>query len=465
VPPRAPVRASRALLATLLLAACNEGITAPSSAEELVVIAGGTDPAGRVILESADRFDTVMVRVLDASARPVPNVAVTWSTDDPDALVTPLDDASDADGVVRAEWRLSGAPGTWKLRAVASAGVEAEAAFTITSWSVQHAVFINGRTCVQSHDDRLWCRADDLAPLELQLGGATIRSLDGTWGTRRSTLCIITNAGVVQCADNAAETLVFVDVPGQVTSFASIALGASSETFCALDEAGRAWCWGRYFLGDGAYHATPREEMLPVVQPDDVTFTALAVNGGNGCALDSTGMPWCWGYSHYGVTGVAGGPSANVPRAVAVPAPLVTIEVPAHSGSACGLTADRRAICWGNGLGFGALGHQEPPRVLAGVGDALGLVPLPDGYIARRVKGELMGWGTFYFGHSNGIGGPGPLPASTLLRARAISRGLGLPGRTCFDDAFGNGTVCAPTRDLASTTANPILWIGLQPPD
>ncbi len=102
---------------------------------------------------------------------------------------------------------------------------------------------------------------------------------------------------------------------------------------------------------------------------------------------------------------------------------------------------------------------------LPGANDAVTLVPMPDGYVAMRVKGELMGWGVFYFGHSDGPGQAGALPAASAIRVRAVSRGLGLEGRTCIDEAAGKGTVCAPTRDLGSTTfASPVLWIGLVPP-
>ena len=69
------------------------------------------------------------------------------------------------------------------------------------------------------------------------------------------------------------------------------------------------------------------------------SFTALAVGSGLACALDSDGLPRCWG-------------------AGAVPAParrLTSIDV---GGSfACGLTDDARIVCWGEDF----KGMSTPP--------------------------------------------------------------------------------------------------------
>jgi hypothetical protein len=423
-----------------------------------------------VILASADRIDTVTLRVADAADTPLPNVALTWTSDDPDAVVTPLDAATNAQGIVRAEWRLSGAPGTWKLRAEAPNGRAAEAEFTVTSWSVKQAVYIAGRTCVQSHQDQLWCRASDLAPLELQLGGATIRALDGSFGGSPDLLCAIVSPGDIQCAEvpeQPALPLDFRTVPGQATNFRSLHLSAGSSTYCALDDAGQAWCWGRYFLGDGPYRTDARESVGRVTQEEGVVFTTMSVDYDNGCALDTTGTPWCWGESSHGVTGTAGGPDAEVPRRIDVSTPLMTLVTPTRGRSACGLAFDRRVICWGLGITFGELGDQLTPRVLAGVGDAVDLVPMPDGYIARRIKGELMGWGGYWIGHGPEIGAPDMLRARHGIRARSVFRGLGVPGKTCIDDAFGRGTTCIWTAWLIDGPASrgQAHWIGLVPPE
>lgn len=461
-----------ATAALLAVVACStDPVTGPGAPATLAVVSGGTSAAGRVILESADRYDTVVVRVTDAQGRAVPDVAVTWTNDEPDAVVTPLEASSDAEGLVRAEWRLSGAPGTWKARATAGTLTAAEASFTVTSWSVKHAVVVLGTTCVQSHDDRLWCRENDAAPFTAQLGGGTIRALEASASSIASfrRICLIDAAGVIRCSGLDTAPLDFVAVPGQSTAFTSLAMAGMGGTNCALDDAGGAWCWGEGFgglLGDGVSGPGVRAAVEPIAAPGGTRFIDIAIDNENGCALAEDGVPWCWGRATYGVLGAAGGPSNPVPQPVSLPAPLVSVETTLAGGTACGMAADRRVVCWGNGIGDGGTAPGGAPRILAGAADAITFSSMPDGFLAIRTKGELMGWGNFYWGHQEGPGAPGALPRGEAVRARGLYRGLGLEGRTCIDDAAGKGTVCARTRDLVPTSTPPVplLWTGFVKP-
>jgi hypothetical protein len=463
------VLAVAALLASV--ACSSDPISGPGAPATLAVVSGGTDAAGRVILESADRYDTVVVRVTDAQGRAVPDVAVSWTTDEPDAEVTPLEASSDAEGLVRAEWRLSGAPGTWKARATAGTLGAAEASFTVTSWSVKHAVVVLTTTCVQSHDDRLWCRESDTAPFTAQLGGGTIRALDASASSIASfrRICVIDTSGTIRCAGLGSAPLDFVAVPGQSTSFTTLAMAGMGGTNCALDDAGGAWCWGEGFgglLGDGVSGPGVRAAVAPIAAPGGTRFIDVAIDAENGCALADDGVPWCWGRASYGVLGPPAGPSSSTPQPVTLPVPLISVETTLFGGTACGMAADRRVVCWGNGIGDGGSAPSGAPRILAGAADAISFSSMPDGFLAIRTKGELMGWGNFYWGHQEGPGMPGSLPRGQAIRARALYRGLGLEGRTCMDDAAGKGTACARTRDLVPTFVSGValLWTGFVKP-
>jgi hypothetical protein len=146
----------------------------------------------------------------------------------------------------------------------------------------------------------------------------------------------------------------------------------------------------------------------------------------------------------------------------------VTLAIPQLGSTVCGLTADRGAVCWGASTGYSrtSTANSEAPHALPGVGDAVALLPMPDGFLALRSKGELMGWGDFYFGHVYGPGQPGPLDRGAGIRARGLYGGIGLEGRTCADDAAGKGTVCGRTRDLAAPAefGSPLLWTGFVKP-
>jgi hypothetical protein len=464
-------RLSATAMLALLVACSSDPVTGPGAPATLAVVSGGTDATGRVILESADRFDTVVVRVIDAQGRAVPDVSVTWTTDEPDAVVTPLAASSDAEGLVRAEWRLSGAPGTWKARATAGTLGAAEASFTVTSWSVKNAVVVLTTACVISHDDRLWCRDSDTAPFTAQLGGGTIRALDASASSVASfrRICVIDAAGVIRCAGLGTAPLEFVAIPGQSTSFTTLAMAGMGGTHCAIDEEGGAWCWGEGFgglLGDGVSGPGIRAEVAPIAAPGGTRFIDVAIDNENGCALADDGVPWCWGRATYGVLGTAGGPSNPTPQSVTLPAALISVETTLFGGTACGMTGDRRVICWGSEIGDGGSSSGGAPRILSGAGDAISFNAMPNGFLAVRTKGELMGWGNFYWGHQEGPGTPGSLPRGASIRARALYRGLGLEGRTCIDDAAGKGTACARTRDLVptATSAVPLLWTGFVKP-
>jgi hypothetical protein len=455
----------------LLVACSSDPVTGPGAPASLAVVSGGTSASGRVILESADRFDTVVVRVTDAEGRAVPDVAVTWTTDEPDAVVTPLAASSDPEGLVRAEWRLSGAPGTWKARATAGALAAAEASFTVTSWSVAHVVAVGPYTCVQSHDDKLWCRESDTAPFTARLGGGTIRALDATEGPlaihRR--ICVVDGTGVVQCAAASGGPLDFGVVPGQDRAFNSLTLG-SYRTDCALATDGSLHCWGSGqsgLLGDGTPSSETRAAMGPVAVPDGVVFIAAALGGSVACALADTGTPWCWGANIDGIAGPPNTGTVSTPRAVTVPAPLTSIVVPDLSYTACGLDGSGRAICWGSGTGLGpGGGNGAVPAPLPGATGLRQLLPLQDGFIAVTTTGKLSGWGSLRFGHSDFPGAVSDLPRGRAIAAREAYRARLYYGRACLDAVDGLGTVCSPSYNFVSNGpgSGELLWTGFVKP-
>jgi hypothetical protein len=462
--------ATAALLAAV--ACSSDPVSGPGAPASLAVVSGGTNASGRVILESADRFDTVVVRVTDAQGLPVPDVAVTWTTDEPDAVVTPMAAASDAEGLVRAEWRLSGAPGTWKARATTGTLAAAEASFTVTSWSVKHAVLVGPYTCVQSHDDRLWCRESETAPFAAHLGGGTIQALDGTEGSSaiHRRMCVVTGAGVVLCATAAGGALVFAEVPGQDRPFTRIVLG-TDRTDCALGNDGSLHCWGSSaggLLGDGTPAGSFRAEMSPVSIPDGISFIDAALGSEVACAVSQDGTPWCWGRGTYGVAGSPNTGTVATPRAVDVPSPLTSIIIPDLGEAACGLDTSGRAICWGagHGLGFGVAGG--PPAPLTGASGLRQILPLQFGFMAVTTDGGLKGWGYVTLSFQDFPGSAVvDLPLVNAIRTERASRARMASGTGCLDAVGGLGTVCAEVMGFALNGKGPfpeLLWTGFVKP-
>lgn len=68
-------------------------------------------------------------------------------------------------------------------------------------------------------------------------------------------------------------------------------LSATDNRACGLDTAGRAWCWGRYAIGDGIEHGSP----IPLAVSGNHVFTQISVGTRMTCASTATGELWCWG--------------------------------------------------------------------------------------------------------------------------------------------------------------------------
>lgn len=135
---------------------------------------------------------------------------------------------------------------------------------------------------------------------------------------------------------------------------------------CALAADGRVYCWHRdgVFLftesGDPELCRVPRlksfnctREPRPV--HTDARFTQIAVGAGYACGVTTGSALLCWGYS--GPLGVLEAFRNCDYRSdficTARPSPVVglgnVLAVDAGDLHSCAITADRRAVCWGNG--------------------------------------------------------------------------------------------------------------------
>ncbi len=83
-----------------------------------------------------------------------------------------------------------------------------------------------------------------------------------------------------------------VAVDGLSTGVAAISSGALHV--CALEEAGRVWCWGYNEFGD---RRTPTQA---VGFPE---ATAISAGYAHTCALTAAGEVWCWGSNEFGQLG------------------------------------------------------------------------------------------------------------------------------------------------------------------
>ncbi len=143
-----------------------------------------------------------------------------------------------------------------------------------------------------------------------------------------------------------------------------VQIAAGWKHTCALDNGGRAYCWGsNTHLQLGA--DTPSSSTLPVAVPEaqnsppttTVTWIAITAGGAHNCALDSAGAVWCWGDNSAGQLGAASPPTSSSTPVKATNVPKL-LSIGAGEAHTCGRTGVGQVYCWGRN-NSGQLGNNS----------------------------------------------------------------------------------------------------------
>ncbi|HVH45477.1 MAG TPA: hypothetical protein VM925_24155 [Labilithrix sp.] len=206
-------------------------------------------------------------------------------------------------------------------------------------------------------------------PIEMSPGTKFTQISPGYYAT-----CGLTTTGAVICYGDSG--LAGITNPPPPKSFAgpwtAVATGNNSggcgfggNLVCALDPTGAAYCWGSSnCYGElGNPSADPRQYYAdPMVVAGAHTFTTISTGYTGACAVDTSGIPYCWGLS-YDESSPGAGASVivvtKVPTAIAAPAGEIFTDVQGGFSAACGLTASGHVYCWGGAAvnGAGLLGQ------------------------------------------------------------------------------------------------------------
>lgn len=124
---------------------------------------------------------------------------------------------------------------------------------------------------------------------------------------------------------------------------------------CALDQNGKAYCWGvntdgQLGTGDNVDRLVP----TPVV--GDLTFDTIAVGTRHTCGITTDGTAYCWGANQYGRLGNGTETNQNTPVLVSTSLKFKQIG-PGHDHT-CAVTVDDDGYCWGRG-NFAKLGNKQ----------------------------------------------------------------------------------------------------------
>lgn len=185
----------------------------------------------------------------------------------------------------------------------------------------------------------------------------------GTWGS-----CGLTASGDGVCwgyTDFTGEPPTVVE-PAERSyqspvPLASISIDPGNANSCALNVAGRAWCWKNLWGG-------------ALEPPQGTTFQSVSAGSDFNCGVTSGWDALCWGPNTYGGT--------------TVPANRKWLKVSAGgSGQACGVTTSNIGHCWGrNSSGYAAfLDGRRWADLRAGAGFSCGVTTAGEGLCSNGV--------------------------------------------------------------------------------
>lgn len=408
------------------------GVTFTGTANPDAPAAMQASGGGQSALYGARLPTALQVRVADQFDNATPNVVVTWVSVTGSGTVEPINVATDANGIVRSNYRLGTTPGENIIRAaISSRGLSAD--FSATALAFTNQIAVGGfHSCALDETGRAYCWGQNDAG---QLGDGTTANKStptpaaGALRFRRITVgvgvtCALTNDNEPYCwGSNSSAALgdgtqTNRSAPTPVSGglhFTEIA--TSGQLTCGVTAAGAVYCWGENGVGQLGVGTAQVETCvsnlgnpdfpcsrvpLPVV--GGLTFAALTTGAGHACGLTAQGELYCWGFgSNFWGNGTGGGSQPTpVPAAVG----FTFSEVTAGALHTCGIVSPSAAYCWGNATQFGVIGTgatdmtQTTPALLPSIAavhmDAGGLLSC-----AVVTDGRAFCWG---FNEAGGIG-------------------------------------------------------------
>ena len=225
-----------------------------------------------------------------------------------------------------------------------------------------------------------------------------------------------------------------------------ISVTAAWNHTCALSQQGDVYCWGRNEFGQLGV-ATPPEGTLPtLVESLPGGMTTLAAGGQRTCALDSAGKVWCWGNNEYDALGM--GMIGEISFPVGVPElEGNTTAVAVGDFHTCALLVGGKVQCWGGNmsgqLGDGSTNASIMPVLVTGFtgveGDekAIAIAAGAAHTCLVTTNGKVMCWGANWKGrlgdgtaqdHTTPVNVMGPDREEVFENAVAITAGS---GHTC----------------------------------
>lgn len=211
-----------------------------------------------------------------------------------------------------------------------------------------------GTTCAVAADTRVYCWGWRYShdPVSVsEPGFATV------YGGLRDHYCALTDAGEAFCwGSNRSGKLgtAAVDTAAAPTAVAGghrfVKLALGGEHSCGLSADGAVWCWGSNILGELGHPPTGGWSSQPLRVETDVPVLDLSAGSFDTCAVARQGEAYCWGAADGWKTGTGTSGTLSYDD---VPTPVVGsyrfASISAGTTHTCALTPEGRTYCWGAG--------------------------------------------------------------------------------------------------------------------
>jgi len=220
----------------------------------------------------------------------------------------------------------------------------------------------------------------------------------------------------------------YVDLPAEAVS-----IEGGAQHYCAGLSDGDIYCWGANNLGQGGVNAYSTVLNAPAKVVSGGAFEPASVKPSQlqTCAIDSQGVPRCWGdgvYKSLGDGGLAPRPRPGGLHTM----PGKVVSVAAGDNHACVVLNTGRIKCWGNN-DKRQCGTNNPPmlidaRIIPGASGAVQVAAGASHSCALGTNGQVRCWGDGAMNAlgvepSNGEGVSQPQLVADLPKARFVTAG------------------------------------------
>lgn len=245
-------------------------------------------------------------------------------------------------------------------------------------------------------------------------------------------------------------------------------VSAGNTQTCGVDMDGAAYCWGNDASGQLGNGPDKGQTPRPDVVAGGLVYSLVSAGSGHTCGITADRRAYCWGWNYWGQLGDGSRTSSQVPAEAT--GGLSFIDVSVGDDFTCGVTEGYLTYCWGtNGsgqLGDGSQSSRSTPSLVQGGHRFVAVSAGGSHTCGISETGAAYCWGgggSGRLGTGSSAGSTVPVPAQGDLLFKSIAAGASHTcGITVDDDAYcwGSGSFGQVGDGEFSMRLTPVPVIG-----